>query len=61
MPQIKSTQSAQATHYMHSYPGVGAALKTIYHEQGVRGLFANSYVNMLRSAIGTPVNLTVYT
>ena len=50
-----------AAHTTHAYTGVTSALRSIYAQGGIAGLFASSSINMLRSAIGTPVNLTAYT
>ena len=50
-----------AGHYQHSYTGMGSALRSIYASGGVSGLFSGSSVNVLRSMVGTPTNLTIYT
>ena len=47
--------------HRHVYTGMWAALRSIHADGGVSALFSGASINMLRSAIGTPVNLTAYT
>lgn len=49
-----------AVGHQHGYTGVVSAIKQIYSQEGVRGLYRGSVLSMGRSIVGSGANLSSF-
>lgn len=61
---VKCRLQGQSSHFKaresYNYSGFGEALRDIYREGGVRGLWRGATASMMRIAVGSAVQLSVY-
>ena len=46
-----------AVGHQHNYTGVTQALRSIYSQEGIRGIYRGSFLSMSRSMVGSGANL----
>lgn len=58
--QSYSSSSAIAVGHQHYYKGTGDALYSIWRQDGIRGLFRGCGASMMRTGVGSAVQLSCY-
>jgi hypothetical protein len=58
--RLQSASIKNPIGHQHKYAGVYSALKQIYAEDGLKGLYRGAFLSMARSVVGSGSNLASY-